>query len=88
MCQKTLLREQRQPMNGRKYWQIIHLVRNWYLGCIKISYNQIQRTSLVVQWFKTPHIKGHGLIPGWGTKIMQAVQNGQKKKKKPHKGLE
>ena len=82
------------PQNGKKHLQIIHLVRNWYLGYIKISYNQIQRASLVVQWFKTPHFncKGHSLIPGWGTKIMQAVQNGQKKKKKkkkkPHKGLE
>ena len=42
------------------------------------------RNYLVVQWlglcaFTT---KGLGLIPGWGTKIPQAMQLSQKKKKK------
>ena len=37
-------------------------------------------TSLVVQWLRCHAAKagGMGLIPGWGTKIPQAVQHGQK----------
>ena len=31
---------------------------------------------------RTWHFHYPGLIPGWGTKILQAVQRGQKKKKK------
>ena len=40
--------------------------------------------SLVVQWLGllTFTDEGMGSIPGWGTKIPQAAQRGQKKKKK------
>ena len=40
--------------------------------------------SLVVYWLRlcTFTAKGAGLIPGWGTKIPQVTQDGQKKKKK------
>ena len=39
---------------------------------------------MVVQWLGlcTPTARGKGLIPGWGTKILQATQCGQKIKKK------
>ena len=38
--------------------------------------------SLVVQWLELPASTagGTGLIPGQGTKILHAVQHGQKKK--------
>ena len=38
-------------------------------------------TSLAVQWLglRPSTAGGPGLIPGWGTKILQAVQCGQKK---------
>ena len=40
--------------------------------------------SLVVQWLGLHAFTAEdlGSIPGWGTKIPQAVQNGQKKKNK------
>ena len=40
-------------------------------------------TSLAVQWvgLSTFTAEGPGSIPGWGTKIPQAAQRGQKKKK-------
>ena len=40
--------------------------------------------SLVVQWlgFHTFTDEGSGLIPDWETKILQALQQGQKKKRK------
>ena len=43
--------------------------------------------SLVVQWlgFHTFTDEGSGLIPGWETKILQALQQGQKKKKRRRK---
>ena len=43
-----------------------------------------QENSLVVQWLGlcTFTDEDLGLIPGWGTKIPQAVWNNQKKKKK------
>ena len=31
------------------------------------------------------HCRGHGSIHGWGTKILQAMQQGQKKKKTYYK---
>ena len=39
--------------------------------------------SLVAYWLRlcTFTAKGAGLIPGWGTKIPQVTQHGQKKKK-------
>ena len=43
------------------------------------------RNSLAVQWLGLCDFtatEGVGLIPGWGTKILQAVQSGQKRKKK------
>ena len=42
-----------------------------------------QENSLVVQWLGlcTFTDEDLGLIPGWGTKIPQAVWNNQKKKK-------
>ena len=41
-------------------------------------------TSLVVQWLRlcASTARGMGSIPGWGTKILHALQCGQKKKKK------
>ena len=41
-------------------------------------------TSLAVQWLglRTLTAEGPGSIPGWGTKILQAVWHYQKKKKK------
>ena len=40
--------------------------------------------SLAVQWLRlsTFNAEGPGFIPGLGTKILQAVQHGQRKKKK------
>ena len=37
-------------------------------------------TFVVVQWFKlcTPNSQGAGSIPGWGTKIQYAAEDGQK----------
>ena len=42
------------------------------------------RTSIAVQWLRIHAFTagGAGSIPVWGTKILSAVQNGQKKKKK------
>ena len=39
-------------------------------------------TSLVVQWLglRVSTAGGLGSIPGWGTKILQATQCGQKKR--------
>ena len=41
-------------------------------------------TFLAVQWLKlhTSHAGGTGSIPGWGTKISYAMQQGKKKKKR------
>ena len=41
-------------------------------------------TSLAVQWLglRTLTAEGPGSIPGWGTKILQAVWHYQKKKMK------
>ena len=46
-----------------------------------------RRTSLVVQWLRLNDFTsgGTGLIPGQGTKILYAVQHGQKGKKKKFK---
>ena len=47
-------------------------------------YNEMTRTSLVVQWLgvSTFIAGGPGSIPGQGTKIPQAAQYGQKKKRR------
>ena len=44
--------------------------------------------SLVGQWLglHASTARGPGLIPGWGTKILQAVWCGQKKKYTDYKG--
>ena len=44
-------------------------------------------TSLVVQWLglRASNAGGTGSIPGWETRILQAVQCGKKKKKKKSK---
>ena len=41
-------------------------------------------TSLAVQWLRlhASTARGTGSIPGWGTKITQAAQHGQKQKTK------
>ena len=41
----------------------------------------------MVQWLRlrASTAGGKGLIPGWGTKILQALQCNQKKKKKKRK---
>ena len=47
------------------------------------KYRRRIRTSIAVQWLRV-HAStagGAGSIPGWGTKILCAVQNGQKKNK-------
>ena len=44
----------------------------------------IQGASLVAQWFHSPNEGGMDSAPGWGTKILHAVQHGQKKKKIIH----
>ena len=43
--------------------------------------------SLVVQWLRLCAftVEGLGSIPGWGTKILQDTQHGQKKKNKSKK---
>ena len=45
-------------------------------------------TSLVVQWLRlfTSTAEGMGLIPGWGTKILNALWHSKKKKKKENVG--
>ena len=42
--------------------------------------NVLMWNSLVVHWsgLRIFTVKGPGLIPGWGTKIQQAVWSGQK----------
>ena len=54
-----------------------------YLG-ISVNETKISRNSLEVQglWLNTVTDGGPGLLPGQGTTIPQAVQRGQKKKKK------
>ena len=49
-------------------------------GCLKIS---LAGNSLAVQWLglRAPTAGGPSSIPGWGTKIPQAAQRGQKKKR-------
>ena len=44
-------------------------------------------TSLVIQWLRhhTSTARGMGLIPGWGTKIMQAIQPPTQKRTKCEK---
>ena len=46
--------------------------------------NIITETSLAVQWLRlhTSNARGTGLIPGQGTKILQATHGVAKKKKK------
>ena len=50
---------------------------------------QVGETSLVVQWLGICALaaKGLGSIPGRGTRILQAVRHGQKKKDKWEKIL-
>ena len=49
----------------------------------QIKTGEILGTSLVVQWLRlcTSIAGGTSLILGWGTKILHAMQCGQKKKK-------
>ena len=51
---------------------------------LKMHLKVEQENSLVVQWLGLCIFTDEdlGLIPGWGTKIPQAVWNNQKKKKK------
>lgn len=48
-----------------------------------IKYRRRIRTSIAVQWLRIHAFTtgGTGSTPGWGTKILCAVQNGQKNKK-------
>ena len=52
-------------------------------GVVRAMKNKGWGTSLAVQWlrFHTPNAGDTGSIPGWGTKIMNIMQCGQKKKK-------
>ena len=45
-------------------------------------WNKVPGTSLVIQWLKrhTSTVRGMGLIPGQGTKVLHATWHGQKKK--------
>ena len=56
---------------GPKRWFVLHKLKIW-------------GNSLEVQWLglSTSTAGGSGLIPGWGTKILQATQRIKKKKKK------
>ena len=62
----------------------------------KLVYERASGTSLVVQWlrFYATHAGGLGAIPGWGTKISHAAQQGPKllnrrrKKEPPRKYIE
>ena len=48
--------------------------------CFKVYFGEFPGSPVVrTQRF---HCHGLGSIPGWGTKIPEAAQNGQKKKKK------
>ena len=48
------------------------------------KYRRRIRTSIAVQWLRVhaSTAAGAGSIPGWGTKILCAMQNGQKNKKR------
>ena len=48
-----------------------------------MCYNLVTGNSLAVQWLGLHAFiaKGSGSIPGWGTKIPQAMRHGQKKKR-------
>ena len=52
-------------------------------GVVRAMNNKGWGTSLAVQWlrFHTPNAGDTGSIPGWGTKIMNIMQCGQKKKR-------
>ena len=49
-----------------------------------LAFKNITETSLAVQWLRphTSNTRGTGLIPGQGTKILQATHGVAKKKKK------
>ena len=51
------------------------------------KYRRRIRTSIADQWLRIHAFTagGTGSIPGWGTKILSAMQNGQKKKKRIHR---
>ena len=54
------------------------------MGRIFLNTEEVRkRNSLAVQWLGLDALtaEGPGLIPGWRTKIPQAVRHGQKKKK-------
>ena len=71
---------------------MIHIHRDTNKFCSAIDFhlveernlnNYILGTSLAVQCLRlsASTAGGTGLIPGWGTKILHALQRGQKKKK-------
>ena len=45
------------------------------------KYKEILGNSLVVEWLELFHCHGLDSIPGWGTEILQAVQQSREKKK-------
>ena len=73
-----------ETMKARRQWDDIFKVLKWK-SSIKNSITK--GNSLVVQWLGLPAFtaKGMGLIPGQGTKTLQAAWFSQKKKRKKKK---
>ena len=75
--------------NSRK--QRIKLWENYFNQSKKIKRRKMPRgNSLAVQWLELHAFtaEGPGSIPGWGTKIPQAAQHSQKKRKKMHRKMD
>ena len=79
-------------MNLSKLWKIVKNRGAWHAAVHEVAKSWTQLTdwtttkegnSLVVHWLgpQCLHCKGPGLIPGWRTQILQALQCGQKKNK-------
>ena len=61
----------------RHFWErLLSLVKKYPCG-------EFPGGSVVRTWYF--HCHGLGSIPGWGTKILQAMQHGQKEKEKENK---
>ena len=74
---KTMTRRHQELfLGGREF-------KNWLKKPHTHTHTHTKENSLVVQWLGLGSFtaKGPGSIPGWGTKIPQAMQRGQKKKK-------
>ena len=82
---KTPVARIQETGRDKEKTKILGKVLNSFAGLHFLKNEKYTGNSLAVQWLGLYiSAQGPGLIPGWATKILQAVTCGQKKKKKVH----